>query len=296
MKRWFSVIAVFALGVGSALAIDREERSQPVTPFVGEPSGSRPPGTALPCPPREQWPARMSCVEGGTFEVGSASGLPDEQPPGQVFVQTFFMDQYETTNAEFEVCIRRGGCTRPMRFRGFMGDQQPMVAVSWFDAVRHCEMNGKRLPTDVEWERAAGGPSHTTYPWGNDPTNVCAHANVKTEAGEGCGTERTANVGSYPVGPWGLYDMAGNVHEWVADWYSPCLRGCSRECGDACFGEDPQGPCAGAASCPRHVLRSVRGGSWYWPLERARVTARRGAPPANAPHAHRFGFRCAKSL
>lgn len=250
---------------------------------------------AVACPPRASWPERMACVEGGTFTLGNASGQPDEQPEGEVFVETFYMDMYETTNAEFETCIRRGGCRRPMRFRHFMDDDQPMVAVSWADAVRSCEQRGKRLPTDAEWEHAAGGPEDTEYPWGDDP-RPCTGALVQTDAGHGCGTELTHRVGSLPAGHYGLFDMAGNVHEWTADWYSPCLRGCRRECGDACFGENPKGPCDGAASCPGHVLRSVRGGSWYWPLERARVSARRGAPPANYPHAHRFGFRCAKSL
>ena len=81
--------------------------------------------------------------------------------------------------------------------------------------------------------------------------------------------------------------MAGNVHEWVADWYSECLRGCDEECGDACFGENPKGPCGGGADrCPSHPLKSVRGGSWYWPLAYARAQTRRGsgcAEPGPAP-------------
>jgi formylglycine-generating enzyme required for sulfatase activity len=170
-----------------------------------------------------------------------------------------------------------------------------VVAVSWFDAGHHCEMLGKRLPTDAEWERAAGGLDHTTYSWGDEPLG-CERANLADERGEGCGRGVTTEVGSYPAGHFGLFDMTGNVHEWVQDMYSPCLRGCDHECGDACFGENPKGPCGGAVGrCPGYGLRSVRGGSCFWPAERARVTARRGSgAPNRGPH--RFGFRCARDL
>jgi formylglycine-generating enzyme required for sulfatase activity len=239
----------------------------------------------------------MACVEGGEFVLGAEDGHPDEREPGEVYVDTFYMDVHEVTNAGFERCIQEGGCSRPMPFRRFMGDRQPVVAVSWFDAVRHCEMLGKRLPTEAEWERAASGPEHTRYPWGDDPDEGCARALYKDARGEGCGYERTRDVGSYAPGHWGLFDMAGSVHEWVWDRYSECLRGCENECGDDCFGRNPRGPCGDLREgrCPGHNLRSVRGGSWYWPLERSRTTARRGSgAPNRGPH--RFGFRCARDL
>lgn len=258
------------------------------------PEPPRDPNAPVPCPPRDEWPEGMACVEGGTFTIGDAQGRPDEREPGEVFVDTFYMDLHEVTNAEYERCIEAGECDRPIPFRGFMTDERPMVAVSWFDAVDHCRMVGKRLPTEAEWERAASGPSDTRYPWGDEPLG-CERAVVKDERGEGCGTGRTSSVGSMEPGHFGLYDMAGNVHEWVYDWYSPCLRGCENECGDACFGRNPRGPCNGESPCPGYRLRSVRGGSWYWPLERARASARRGSgAPNRGPH--RFGFRCARDL
>src|SRR5688572_4892352 len=184
----------------------------------------------------------MACVLGGRFELGDARGRRDERAPGEVHVDTFFMDRTEVTNEQYAPCIAAGRCKKPMPFRNFGRPRQPIVAVSWFDAVAFCEMHGKRLPTEAEWERAARGPNNTRYPWGDEPRG-CEAVVVKTEAGEGCGKKRTEEVGSRPAGHFGLFDMAGNVHEWVQDFYTPCLRGCPGECGDACFGDNPRGPC-----------------------------------------------------
>jgi len=266
----------------------------------GEPAG----GTAHaqvqwpapePCPPQAQWPEGMACVLGGVFTLGDDHGRPDERGSGQVFVGTYYMDVHEATNADYERCIDAGRCARPVRFRGFMAPNQPMVAVSWFDAVRACELEGKRLPTEAEWERAASGTADTVFPWGNEPA-TCERANIDAPGrGRGCGRNRTAPVGGFPAGHFGISDMAGNVHEWVSDWYSPCLSGCTNECGAACLGVDPQGPCHGSSPCPGHTQRSVRGGSWYWPASHARASARRGSGAQNRGP-HRFGFRCARDL
>jgi formylglycine-generating enzyme len=254
--------------------------------------------TPKPCPAESEWPLGMACVLGGAFMLGDARGRPDEREPGMAYVDTFFMDRYEVTNAQYAPCIESGKCKKPMPFRGFGRPEQPIVAVSWFDAVAHCAMLGKRLPTDAEWEHAAAGPDDARYPWGDEAPSAkeyCAKINVKTEDGEGCGSLRTAKVGSRPAGYYGLFDMAGNVHEWVYDHYASCLRGCEKECGDACFGINPKGPCGGADKCPGFGMRSVRGGSWYWPIERARAQARRGSGAPNLGP-HRFGFRCASDL
>ena len=227
--------------------------------------------------------------------VGSEEGRADEQPAGRATVDAFFLDLTEVTNARYRACMADGECPRHARYVGFLRADQPVVGVSWQGAVQFCDSVGGRLPTDAEFERAAGGESDARFPFGDDAADACSVAVVRTRRGAGCGTEVTASVGSRPAGHFGLFDLAGNVHEWVADRYSPCLRGCPHECGDRCFGENPRGPCPDADLCPGHPLRSIRGGSWYWPLERARAAARRGARPDNRA-GHRFGFRCARDL
>jgi len=252
--------------------------------------------SAAPCPDASEWPEGMACVEGGVFERGNDEGRPAERPARGVYVDTFYMELHEVTNEEYEECIRSRECERPMPFRRFRRPQQPAVAMSWFDAVNFCERLGRRLPTEAEWERAARGPDNTLYPWGNEE-RTCEAANVsdRSHGGRGCGRDVTRDVGSYPAGHWGLFDMAGNVHEWVSDWHSDCYEGCDNACGESCEGVNPQGPCDGAARCSGYYLREVRGGSWYWELRHARATARRGSgAPNRGPH--RFGFRCAQSI
>jgi formylglycine-generating enzyme required for sulfatase activity len=232
----------------------------------------------------------MACVTGGAFVRGSADGAPDERPLATVFVQSFLMDTHEVTNEDYERCVADGYCNRPIPFRGYMRPRQPKVGVSWYDAAAYCALVGKRLPTEAEWERAAGGPETQRFPWGDDE-RPCTHAVVETRAGKGCGGGTTRDVMSTPAGHFGLYDMAGNVWEWVADWYLPYA-----ECGADCQGIDPRGPCGGAAHCPRARAQKVlKGGSWWYPIERARAQARRASgAPNRGPH--RFGFRCARDL
>lgn len=243
-------------------------------------------------------PEDMACIPGGEFVRGSDDGPDNERPAEQVSVSTFLLETREVTNARYTECVTSGECQRLVPFRGYMSAQQPAVGMRWQDADAFCRRLGRRLPTEAEWEFAASGPEHHRYPWGDEvPDRPCDAAIVRIHAGRGCGRETTWPVGSRPAGPYGLYDMAGNVWEWVADHYSWCFDGCARACGADCRGLDPQGPCGGPSEpCPASLgHRTVRGGSWWYRIERATTTGRRGVPGDN-PNPHRFGFRCAKSV
>lgn len=204
-------------------------------------------------------------------------------PRGGLRVATFFMDTHEVTTDAYRQCVAADAC-RPARpiYPGFDADGMPVTGVSWFDADAYCRWAGKRLPTEAEWEHAAAGASATG----------CDDAVIKNAAGRGCGqgskteTGSPLPVGSRPPRAHGLYDMLGNVQEWVADWWED----------DVYASGDLRGPCGGAKTCAGHGFKVVRGGSWYWPVAHATSTFRRRQIPSNPKEAfHHFGFRCAKS-
>lgn len=257
-----------------------------------------------PCP--ASLPDAMACIPGGPFlrgtDRGTGSGDANARPQSSVFVQTFLMDRYEVTYAEYKACEAEGRCDKAgPNYVDFNAPKQPITGVSWFHAKKFCEAQGKRLPTEAEWEKAARGTDGRRFPWG-DESATCARAVIMSEAGRSCGikqkskkhpdTGRPEPVGSKPATQFGLFDMAGNSWEWVADWYSPSWAAC----GAACAGVDPKGPCDGADPCPGHDERVVRGGSWYWPAKYATTYHRRPHSPANKPVFHHFGFRCAASV
>ncbi len=218
--------------------------------------------------------------------------MGNETPEYIVEVSTFFMDKYEVTNAEFDKCVKAGGCQRFKNYNhrlynGFRGPNQPAVPISWKMAFDYCKWAGKRLPSEAEWEMAARGAMEATkYPWGNEAPD-CTKAYYR-----GCrksGIDMTQNVGSYPPGHYGLYDMAGNGYEWVNDWASE-----SREkCGAACIGKDPKGPCGGKFPCKGHTKKVLRGGSFWWPAQYMTGTSRRLEEVESG--GNRISFRCASS-
>ena len=241
----------------------------------------------------------MACVPGGAFWRGSDDGPPNTRPRASVWLQTFYMDKDEVTVERYEACVRARRCSYALTFYDdYSRPLQPKVGVSWFHAVRFCRTQGKHLPTEAEWEKAARGTDGRLHPWGDEPAD-CKRAVIKDESGRSCGVRklgknpekgRTLEVGSRPAGLYGLRDMIGNAWEWVADWYSPTYA----RCGRACLGDNPRGPCRGREPCPDHEWRAVRGGSWYWPASMATAIYRRAHFPANKPY-HHYGFRCAAS-
>jgi formylglycine-generating enzyme required for sulfatase activity len=254
------------------------------------------PGFA-PCAPP---PVGMACIGGGAFQRGRDHGPANEKPREAVTVSTFYLDVTEVTVEAWNACVAAGKCTDVKTlYSDYSRARQPKVGVGWFDADAYCRAHGKHLPTEAEWEKAARGTDGRLYPWG-DQVATCERAVIMTDRGRSCGVKkavgqgpdkgRTFEVGSKPADPRGLYDMSGNAEEWVADWASTSYAAC----GDACRGLDPRGPCGGAAPCPGHREKVVRGGSWYWPAANATSTHRRFHVPSNRPY-HHFGFRCAAS-
>jgi formylglycine-generating enzyme required for sulfatase activity len=171
--------------------------------------------------------------------------------------------------------------------------------MTWIGADAYCKAQGKRLPSEAQWEAAARGPDGERFPWGDEPA-TCKKAIIKGPAGRACGVNKIGEtpwkgrpfiVGSRPAYRYGLHDMAGNSWEYVSDWASPSFEAC----GAACQGIDPLGPCAGQDTCEGTNSKVVKGGSWYYPAEYAEAVFRREQPPNNRPF-HHLGFRCAASI
>ncbi|MCA9667233.1 MAG: SUMF1/EgtB/PvdO family nonheme iron enzyme [Myxococcales bacterium] len=247
-------------------------------------------------------PEGMACIRGGPFLRGTNRKWPrNARPQATVWLQTFYMDKTEVTVAAFNACVKAKKC-KPAKtwYSDYSRPRQPKVGVSWFDARNYCRAMGKHLPTEAQWEKAARGSDGRLHPWGNQRA-TCKRTVIKDHRGRSCGVKklkgkhpekgRTLVVGSRPPNQFGIYDMAGNAQEWVADWYTTSFA----RCGKDCLGVDPKGPCGGADKCPGYKLKMVRGGSWYWPAEHATCVFRRPHVPKNRPY-HHFGFRCAASV
>lgn len=289
-----------------------EELVEPPPP----PPLQSPDGTVMvDCP--EDIPDDMACIPGGKmirgFEGEHTCGQGENQryktefgPTSEVWIQTFLMDKTEVTYEAYQNCRKEQKCDYAHPSYGdFNRPNQPMMGASWHAAKKFCEAQGKRLPTEAEWEKAARGSEGAQTPFDVDLV-TCNEAIIKDDKGRSCGIQKK---GSHPEkgrvwevalqapGKYGLYDMVGNAEEWVADWFAPSLEAC----GEDCAGTNPQGPCAGEDTCAKFAIRSgkalkmVKGGSWYWPAEDATAWHRRPHVPENQPY-HHFGFRCAQDI
>ena len=213
-------------------------------------------------------------VPGGTFAMGSDYGKANETPVHYVTLESFWIDQTEVTNAQYAECVAAGVCERSEYADDpeFNGPDYPAVGVNWYDAKAYCEWAGGRLPTEAEWEYAARGPRGRFYPWGNaSPT--CTLAQFAECNGA------TIPVGSLVAGEsWvGAQDMAGNVWEWVNDWYDADYYRNSPE-------RNPHGPSSGEA-------KVLRGGSWSSNAQSVRSAFRLNVDPSNSNY-NNYGFRC----
>ena len=225
----------------------------------------------------------MVWVPEGPFHMGSqeAEGDPDEFPQRSTYLSAYYIDLHEVTFAEFNMFVEKSGLPAAS-IPVFQKDlslitslDQPAVGVSWDQARFYCEWAGKRLPTEAEWEKAAKGERDWKWPWGNTFQEGLANT-----LGESDRYQYSASPGQYELGrsPYGLYDMAGNVAEWVQDIYDPNYY----EIGPF---RDPKGPEAG-----KH--RVYRGGSWNDSSANVRTAKRFAAAPHQASAV--IGLRCAK--
>jgi formylglycine-generating enzyme required for sulfatase activity len=234
---------------------------------------------------------KMVFVPAGEFLMGSETGDVDERPIRSVFLDAFYIDMYEVTNARYRLCVDAGLClppamnvssTRANYYDDPAFDDYPVMYVSWEMAQSYCAWRGVELPTEAQWEKAARGTDGRTYPWGEGID--CQRANYYRQQGTdfiACVGD-TTRVGSYESGqsPYGAYDLTGNVWEWVSDWY-----------GSSYYQEspvnNPTGPESGSA-------RVVRGGAWQFSDFSVRATRRYWFNPSNA--LENVGFRCARKV
>ncbi|HSF68152.1 MAG TPA: formylglycine-generating enzyme family protein [Nitrospiraceae bacterium] len=220
----------------------------------------------------------------GPFVMGfeGTQALEDERPKHQVFLPTFFMDLYEVTTSQYALFLADTHRSAPWQWGTVDLSQhgdRPVVGVDWSDADAYCRWKGKGLPTEAEWEKAARGTDGRLYPWGNQPPHKDL-ANFALGARFSY-TQVVMPVQSYERGrsPYGLYQMAGNVWEWVQDWYSANYYEISPE-------RSPQGPEEGQ-------FKVLRGGSWS-DLPKYLLTYGRFKLPPDTRNSY-TGFRCAKS-
>ena len=233
--------------------------------------------------PSYKWDAKgvpMAYVPEGVFLMGDDLGSVDERPSHSVRLDAFYMDAFEVTNGLYKACVQAKVCqavkknsaTRARYYDDPLYVRFPVLFVTWDMARTYCEWRGARLPTEAEWEIAARGGSSLTYPWGEDVD--CNLANYGNCLGD------TSGEIVYDLGQsrFGIYHMAGNVWEWVSDWYSETYYRSSPD-------DNPQGPLRGTE-------KVLRGGSWKDSSVEIRSTNREAQKPTYSSNA--IGFRCAK--
>lgn len=235
--------------------------------------------------------APMVLIPEGSFPMGvphgDRDGGRDEYPRHDVFVSNFYIDKYELTNGRYLEFVKATNHRIPQNPKNatrnlWAGDSiteslidRPVINVDWADANAYCQWAGKRLPTEAEWEKAAKGTADRRFPWGNvEPTNK--HLNFNQQW---IGEKTLMPVGSYELGksPFGVYDMAGNVWEWVNDWYDAKYY-------EKSPAKNPTGPETG-------TKRVLRGSGWQNETPTVRIFTRVDSDPTIRNES--TGFRCA---
>ncbi len=236
--------------------------------------------------------SEMVLIPGGPFQMGSDKGRPNEIPVHQISLEAFYIDKYETTNADYRAFVLANPQwqkpTVKVRdyLRHWVGtdfptgmDRYPVTYVTHEAAQAYCEWREKRLPTEAEWEKAArGGQPRQLYPWGNqvDPSAANYDSRDLRSGGLKNMQRYLKSIDHFPPNGYILYNMGGNVAEWCVDRYLPRYRG-----------DD-----VNQRRLPTKGPFVVRGGSWFDPIFDLRCAARAYALSGAYYH---IGFRCAKS-
>jgi len=245
--------------------------------------------TKMPAPSAQLSPndgMKLLYVPAGEFQMGDNNGQPSEMPEHTVYLDAYWIDQTDVTNAMFAQYVSSDGgneppsknssITRKSYWHNSEYADYPVIYVSWDQADTYCKWAGRSLPTEAQWEKAARGTDGRTYPWGEgiDKTKANYLLRVADQ-----GAADTTEVGSYPAGasPYGALDMAGNVWQWVADWYDSGYYAGSPK-------QNPTGPDSGTTRVARGGSAGNQGGLIYSALRLE------GDP---AYQSFDTGFRCA---
>jgi formylglycine-generating enzyme required for sulfatase activity len=263
-------------GANVTLSIGADPSPSAETPASSDPISATLQAVPTASPP----PEGMALIPAGHFLMGSPDGQENEVPEHPVLLDAFYLDLYEVTNAQYRACVAASVCTPGNSPNGYTRnnyrndsayDPYPVVHVTWDQAIIYCGWVGKRIPTEAEWEYAASGPENLTWPWGNtfDPSKSAASA------------PDTQPAGSYPdgVSPFGVFDMAGNVAEWVVDVYREEYYA--------------NAPASNPVSAGSDDIRIYRGGAFATLNSAIYTTSRRFLKPRAFSDVD-IGFRCAK--
>jgi len=218
-------------------------------------------------------------IPAGEFMMGNGNDQSADNPQHHIYLYPYWMDKLEVTNAMYAKCLEAGACTHPALydsyFRNWVYRDYPVVYVNWYQADQYCRWAGRTLPTEAQWEKAARGTDGRRYPWGNQPPNPRLVNFNMSLIGE------PVPVFRYPLGasPYGVLNMAGNVREWIADWYDENYYQSSPYA-------NPAGPTTG-------TQRSLRSGSYAEDQQQISVYTRFKHLPDSAGLSR--GFRCAEN-